>query len=294
MTVLQETESSASTEQAERRWSYTNGTSDAPLLGLTIGDLFDQTVDAYPDHPALISRHQNIRLTYRELQAQVNQYAKGLLKLGLQKGQRVGIWSPNRAEWCITQFATSKIGVILVNINPSYRLHELEYVLKQSGCSAIIIAPEFKTSNYTEMLYTVAPELKQCEPGKLNVANLPDLKTVIRLGSDQKPGMLSWDDVMNMGAEVRDEQLSKRQREQEFDDPINIQYTSGTTGFPKGVTLSHHNILNNGYFMSRLQNFTDKDKLCIPVPLYHCFGMVMANLGCVTHGAAMIYPFRRI
>ncbi len=290
MTVLQETGSSASTVQAERRWSYTNGTSDAPLLGLTIGGLFDQTVEMYPDHPALISRQQNIRLTYRELQAQVNQCAKGLLKLGLQKGHRVGIWSPNRAEWCITQFATSKIGVILVNINPSYRLHELEYALKQSGCSAIIIAPEFKTSNYTEMLYILAPQLKQCEPGKLNVANLPDLKTVIRLGSDQKPGMFRWDDVMNMGASVSDEQLSKRQREQEFDDPINIQYTSGTTGFPKGVTLSHHNILNNGYFMSQLQNFTDKDKLCIPVPLYHCFGMVMANLGCVTHGAAMIYP----
>jgi len=212
------------------------------------------------------------------------------MQLGVQKGQRIGIWSPNRAEWCVTQFATSKIGAILVNINPSYRLNELEYALKQSGCSAIVIAPLFKTSNYTEMLYTLAPELNQCDPGKLKSAKLPDLTTVVRLGSEQMPGMFNWNELMDMGTAVNDQQLNERQQEQEFDDPINIQYTSGTTGFPKGATLSHHNILNNGYFMAELQNFTHNDRLCIPVPLYHCFGMVMGNLGCVTHGATMIYP----
>jgi fatty-acyl-CoA synthase len=276
------------TEKA--RWSYTSGTSDTPLLGLTIGDLFDQTVERYPDHPALIARQQQIRLNYRELQAQVNQCARALLHLGVQKGQRVGIWSPNRAEWCITQFATAKIGAILVNINPSYRLHEVEYVLNQSGCSMVVIASAFKTSNYTEMIATLAPELAHSEIGQLKAERLPELRTVIRLSEDHMPGMLPWSDLMAMGEHVTEEELQRVQREQEFDDPINIQYTSGTTGFPKGATLSHHNILNNGYFVARLQNFTHEDKLCIPVPLYHCFGMVMGNLGCVTHGATMVYP----
>ncbi len=290
MTVTQQSPSTASTKQSALRWSYTSGTSDIPLLGLTIGDQFDLTAETYPDNPALIARQQNIRLTYRELQEQVNLCAKGLMQLGLRKGQRIGIWSPNRAEWCVTQFATSKIGAILVNINPSYRLHELEYVLKQSGCSALIISPAFKTSNYTEMLQTLAPELQHCELGKLKAEKLPELTTVIRMTSEKIPGMFPWDELMSMGTSVSDEQLMTRQRKQEFDDPINIQYTSGTTGFPKGATLSHHNILNNGYFVVGLQNLTHEDRLCIPVPLYHCFGMVMGNLGCITHGATMIYP----
>ncbi len=290
MTVTQRSTSPAPTEQSARQWSYTSGTSDKPLLGMTIGDQFDLTANTYPDNPALISRQQNIRLTYQELQAQINQCAKGLLQLGFQKGQRIGIWSPNRVEWTITQFATSKIGVILVNINPSYRLHELEYVLKQSGCSAIIISPAFKTSNYTEMVQTLAPELAQNEPGKLKAEKLPELTTVIRMTAEKIPGMFTWDELLAKGDEVSDEQLTTRQREQEFDDPINIQYTSGTTGFPKGATLSHHNILNNGYFVADLQNITHEDKICIPVPLYHCFGMVMGNLGCITHGATMVYP----
>jgi fatty-acyl-CoA synthase len=276
--------------QGEQGWSYTSGTSDTPLLGLTIGDLFDRTVETYPDHPALISRHQHMRLTYRELQAQVNQCAKGLMALGLQKGQRIGIWSPNRAEWCITQFATSKIGAILVNINPAYRLHELDYALKQSECSALVLAPQFKTTNYVELIHALAPELSLSKAGKLKSALLPDLTTVICLGAEQIPGMFSWDEVLAMSDAVSDDHLLTRQREQEFDDPINIQYTSGTTGFPKGATLSHHNILNNGYFVARLQHVTHEDTLCIPVPLYHCFGMVMGNLGCVTHGATMVYP----
>ncbi len=290
MTVTQRSTSPAPTEQSAQQWSYTSGTSNKPLLGMTIGDQFDLTANTYPDNPALISRQQNIRLTYHELQAQINQCAKGLLQLGFQKGQRIGIWSPNRVEWTITQFATSKIGVILVNINPSYRLHELEYVLKQSGCSAIIISPAFKTSNYTEMVQTLAPELAQSEPGKLKAEKLPELTTVIRMTAEKIPGMFTWDELLTKGDEVSDEQLTTRQREQEFDDPINIQYTSGTTGFPKGATLSHHNILNNGYFVADLQNITHEDKVCIPVPLYHCFGMVMGNLGCITHGATMVYP----
>jgi len=180
--------------------------------------------------------------------------------------------------------------VILVNINPSYRLHEVEYVLNQSGCSAIVIAAAFKTSNYTEMIATLAPELAESAPGQLQAAKLPHLRLVIRMGEERAPGMLPWSEMMAMGEQVSVQELQRVQREQEFDDPINIQYTSGTTGFPKGATLSHHNILNNGYFVARLQNFTHEDKLCIPVPLYHCFGMVMGNLGCVTHGATMVYP----
>ncbi|HLZ59030.1 MAG TPA: AMP-binding protein [Ktedonosporobacter sp.] len=223
MTITQAGPSIASTEQDERRWSYTSGTSDTPLLGLTIGDMFDQTVEKYPDHPALIARQQGIRLTYHELQVQVNQCAKGLMQLGFQKGQRIGIWSPNRAEWCITQFATSKIGVILVNINPSYRLHELEYALKQSGCSGLVIASQFKTSNYTEMLYALAPELNDCEPGQLKSVKLPDLTTVIRLGPEQMPGMFTWNDLLGQGVSISEDQLRATQHEQEFDDPINIQ-----------------------------------------------------------------------
>ena len=277
-------------EEALPKWSYTSGISDIPLLGLTIGDMFDQTVATYPDHPALIARIQQIRWTYHELHEQVERCARGLMSLGIAKGDRVGIWSLNRAEWCVTQFATAKIGAILVNINPAYRLHELEYALKQSGCSALVISPAFKSSNYPEMVTALAPELVNCGPGALQSARLPALHTVICMGDDATEGMFSWDELLQRAEQVSSDQLHARQRTLEFDDAINVQYTSGTTGFPKGATLSHHNILNNGYFVARLQNFTHEDKLCIPVPLYHCFGMVMGNLGCVTHGATMVYP----
>ncbi len=208
------------------RWSYTSGTSDTPLLGLTIGDLFDRTAATYPDHPALISRHQQIRLTYRELQAQVDQCAHALLQLDITKGQRVGIWSPNRAEWCITQFATSKIGAILVNINPAYRLNELEYVLNQSGCSALVIAAAFKSSNYTEMITTLAPELGEGAVNELHTEKLPHLRTVIRMGEDNVTGMLRWADLMALGVHGDANDLARIQREQEFDDPINIQLSA--------------------------------------------------------------------
>lgn len=280
----------ATSEEAVQKWSYTSGISDIPLLGLTIGDMFDQTVASYPDHLALIAHAQQIRWTYRELHEQVERCARGLMSLGIEKGDRVGIWSLNRAEWCVTQFATAKIGAILVNINPAYRLHELEYALKQSGCSALVISPAFKSSNYPEMVMALTPELVTCEPGALQSARLPALHTVICMGEDATEGMFSWEALLKRAEQVGIDQLYARQRTLEFDDPINVQYTSGTTGFPKGATLSHHNILNNGYFVARLQNFTHEDKLCIPVPLYHCFGMVMGNLGCVTHGATMVYP----
>jgi fatty-acyl-CoA synthase len=274
--------------------SYASGASEKPLLGVTIGDLFDQIVARYPDNEALVSRHQGLRYSYRSLKTVVDQGARALLALGVAKGERVGIWAPNCAEWAITQFATSKIGAILVNINPSYRVHELQYALKQSGCAYLIIAPQFRTSNYTAMIYELAPELQSSQPlptgAGLTAAQLPDLRAVVRLGTEPSPGMLTWGELLALGDRISADQLAERQAQQQFDDPINIQYTSGTTGYPKGATLSHHNILNNGYFVAEIMNFTDQDRLVIPVPLYHCFGMVMGNLGCVTHGATMIYP----
>jgi fatty-acyl-CoA synthase len=274
----------------KRVWSYTSGTSEKSLLGVTIGDMFDQIAERYPDNEALVSRHQDLRYSYRQLQQQINRCARALMAIRLQKGERIGIWSPNNAEWAITQFATSKIGAILVNINPSYRTHELAYALKQSGCSALVLSPRFKTSNYTQIIYDLAPELRHCQPGHLQAEELPDLRAVIRLDAEPAAGMWTWNDLLAMSDQVSEAELAERQRQQEFDDPINIQYTSGTTGYPKGATLSHHNILNNGYFVAEIMKFTDQDRLVIPVPLYHCFGMVMGNLGCITHGATMIYP----
>jgi fatty-acyl-CoA synthase len=271
-------------------WSYASGTSDKPLFGMTIGDMFDETATRYADNEALVVCHQNLRYTYRQLQKEVNRCARSLMAIGLEKGDRIGICSPNNAEWAITQFATAKIGAILVNINPSYRVHELEYALNQSGCSALIIAPRLKTCDYTRMIYTLAPELERSEPGKLQSETLPTLRAVIRLGEEAADGMWTWPDLMAMADRVSEKKLADRQHQQEFDDPINIQYTSGTTGYPKGATLSHHNILNNGFFVAEIMKFTEKDRLVIPVPLYHCFGMVMGNLGCITHGATMIYP----
>jgi len=270
--------------------SYTSGASERPLLGLTIGEMFDGIVARYPDNDALIVRHQRLRYTYRELQEEVNRCARGLMAMGVERGDRVGIWSPNGAEWVILQFATGKMGAILVNINPAYRLHELEYALKQSGCTTIVIAPEFKTSDYTGMMYDLIPELDASRPGRLQSENVPDLRTVIRLGDASKAGMWNWHDLMDGATGVSPGELARRQGELEFDDPINIQYTSGTTGYPKGATLTHHNILNNGYFIGEIMNFTARDRLVIPVPLYHCFGMVLGNMACMTHGAAMLFP----
>ncbi|MBV0934652.1 AMP-binding protein [Marinobacterium weihaiense] len=270
--------------------SYTSSTADKPLIGMTIGDKFDEIAQQYPDNDALIVLHQDIHWSYRELQRQVNQCARALMALGVQKGDRIGIWAPNRAEWTLTQFATAKIGAILVNINPAYRTHELEYALNQSGARYLITADRFKTSDYRAMLYELAPELKASGEGRLKAQKLPDLKCVINLDDDKHAGMWRWVDMMEQADRVSEQDMADLQATLQFDEPINIQYTSGTTGFPKGATLSHHNILNNGFFVAESMSFTSEDRLVIPVPLYHCFGMVMGNLGCITHGATMIYP----
>jgi len=270
--------------------SISRGATDCPLLELTIGDMLDEAASRFPDNEALVSVHQGLRYSYREFLDEVNRCACALMSLGLGKGDRVGIWSPNYAEWTILQFASSKIGVILVNINPSYRLNELEYALQVSGCSVLVIAEQFKTSDYSRMIHELAPELDDCEPGELRSKRLPELKTVIRFGDEATPGIWRWRNFMQREELVSTRQLATRQQELSAQDPINIQYTSGTTGRPKGATLSHRNILNNAHFVAELMHFTDQDRLVIPVPLYHCFGMVMSNLACVSHGATMILP----
>jgi fatty-acyl-CoA synthase len=270
--------------------SYSCGLCDKPLIGMTIGDTFDQTVNLYPDNDALIVRHQGIRWSYRELQRQVNRCARALLAAGIEKGERVAIWSPNNAQWTTLQFATTKIGAILVNINPAYRLHELEYALNHSGARLLVTAERFKSSEYTQMLFELAPELDSCAPGALKSAKLPRLEMIVNLADRAYAGMWRWNDLLLQADRVDQTRLDAVQARLQFDDPINIQYTSGTTGFPKGATLSHHNILNNGYFVAESMKFSAADRLVIPVPLYHCFGMVMGNLGCITHGATMIYP----
>jgi len=270
--------------------SYTCGPQSKPLLPMTIGAAFDRTVERFPQREALVVRHQQLRYTWAELAEAVDRCARGLLALGLQAGERVGIWSPNNAQWCITQFATAKIGVVLVNINPAYRLSELEYALKQSGCRWLICADAFKTSDYHAMLHELLPELESAAVGAMQSHMLPELRGVISLCDKPVDGMLQWQALMEMAEQVGPEQLRQCGERLQFDDPINIQYTSGTTGFPKGATLSHYNILNNGYMVGESLRLTEHDRLVIPVPLYHCFGMVMGNLGCVTHGTTMIYP----
>jgi len=251
--------------------SYAHGGSAATLIGQTIGANLDQAAQRWPDNEALVVVHQGVRLTYRQFNDEVDIYARLLLGLGLLKGDRVGVWSPNCAEWALIQYATAKIGVILVNINPAYRTHEVEYVLAQSGCRMLVAATDFKTSDYRAMIDEVRPKLSA-------------LEHVAYFGTNE------WRDWREHGAQSSVDELTARAATLTFDDPINIQYTSGTTGFPKGATLSHHNILNNGYFVAEGCRYTDQDRVCIPVPLYHCFGMVMGNLGCTTHGATMVYP----
>ena len=270
--------------------SYASGTSDKPLLGMTIGEAFDQTVSLHADREAIISIHQNMRLTYRQLSEQVDIAAKALMALGLQKGDRIGIWSPNNLEWLITQYASAKIGSVLVTINPAYRSHELDYVLKQSGCRALVIQNQFKTSDYEGMIRELCPQLNRCLPGQLEHSEFKSLSSVISMTSSSVTGIFDWQAMLALASSTSDDELQLRAQQLDMDEAINIQYTSGTTGFPKGATLSHHNILNNGYFTAGTMNFTEVDKLVVPVPLYHCFGMVMANLGCLTHGACLVYP----
>jgi fatty-acyl-CoA synthase len=270
--------------------SYVCGTADAPLLGETIGRSLEKATKRWGDREALVSSSHGVRWTWQELTERVEALAAGFIALGLEPGARIGVWSLNRPEWTLTQFAAAKAGLILVTINPAYRLSELEFALAKVGCAAIVTATAFKTSNYMEMLNTLLPELAQSKAGELHAARLPQLRAVIQIGGPAFPGTIPFEDVARMGGARHREALAALAKTLQFDDAVNIQFTSGTTGSPKGVTLTHHNILNNGYFVGRAMRLTEKDRICIPVPLYHCFGMVMGNLAAVTSGAAMVYP----
>ena len=270
--------------------SYSQGNPDKALLTQCIGDAFDATVARFPDREALVVRHQALRYTWQQLAEAVDQHARALMALGVQPGDRLGIWAPNCAEWCITQFASAKVGAILVNINPAYRSSELDYALGQAGCRWVICADAFKTSDYHAMLQGLVPGLASSQPGALTCERFPELRGVVSLAASPPPGFVAWHALQARAESVSCQALVERQAQLRCDDPINIQYTSGTTGFPKGATLSHSNILNNGYMVGESLGLTEHDRLVVPVPLYHCFGMVMANLGCMTHGSTLIYP----
>ncbi|MBB6094161.1 fatty-acyl-CoA synthase [Povalibacter uvarum] len=270
--------------------SYVCGTGDEPLLYKTVAAVLEDAAAQWPDRDALVVRQQGIRWSWRELNQAAERVAAGLVRLGLVPGDRVGIWSPNRVEWIVTQFATAKAGLILVNINPAYRLSELEFSLNKVGCKALVVAPAFKSSNYLQMLAQLAPELDGATAGALKLARLPAMQVLIAMSESPPPGFLSYESVEKSGRPEDYARLAQLREELQPEQAINIQFTSGTTGLPKGATLTHHNIVNNGYFVARRQELTERDRMCIPVPLYHCFGMVMGVLGCATHGAAMVFP----
>lgn len=270
--------------------SYASGLSDQPLLGMTVGSKFDQACQQFAEQDAVVSVHQQVRLSYRALQQKVDAFACSLLKLGLHKGDRLGIWSPNCVEWTIAQFAAFKAGIILVNLNPAYKSYELEYVLNKVSCKALIIASNFKTSNYQEILTQLAPELLESTDNVLHASRLPHLRSVIKIDDEQHVGIHRFADLMPEPSLEQQQQLAGIAAELQFDETINIQFTSGTTGNPKATMLTHNNILNNGYFIGEGIRLSPKDRVCIPVPLFHCFGMVIGNLACITHGSTMVYP----
>lgn len=269
--------------------SYVHGAVDTPLLGQTIGQNFDEASTKYADQLALVSRQQGIRYTYQELRDQVDRVACSLRRLGFRRGDRLALWATNSAEWTVIQYATAKAGIILVTLNPSYRRKELEYSLNKVSCAGLVLISSFKDSDYESMVYDVVPELKDAPLGELRSANVPSLRYVIKLEDDPSTGILNYKDLLVEPTAAELETLQEVGQELQFDDPINIQFTSGTTGSPKGTTLTHHNILNNGYFIGEKIKLSPADRVSIAVPLFHCFGMVIGNLACVTHGAAMIY-----
>ena len=270
--------------------SYVKGPTEDPRLLGTIGAALDRASQLWPARPALVDRGQQVRLTWAALRRRVDAVALGFLALGLEPGDRIGMWSLNRVEWTLTQFAAAKAGLILVTINPAYRVAELEFALADASCAALVLAPAFKTSDYLGMVAALMPEMADAADGVINSARLPDLRRVIQLGPDPVPGAIAFAAVEALGAKLDPVALTVLAEGLKPDDPINIQFTSGTTGSPKGVTLSHDNILNNGYFVGKGIDLTAEDRLCIPVPLYHCFGLSMGNMACVTHGATMVYP----
>ena len=270
-------------------FSHVVGSSERPLLDWTVGQALDHAAECWPDETALISRHQGLHFSWAALRDAAHDFALGLTALGLGPGDRVGVWAPNCAEWIIAQFATAVVGIIQVNINPAYRLSELEYTLHKVGVKALICADSFKTSDYLAMVEELVPELSQ-HTGKIASSRLPLLEHVIKIGGGPRSGWLDFDTVMQSGSELPRERIEAIGSALRPHDPINIQFTSGTTGLPKGATLSHHNVLNNAYFCGLAMGLTAGDRLCVPVPLYHCFGMVMSNLACLVHGTTIVYP----
>jgi fatty-acyl-CoA synthase len=270
--------------------SYSRGADHPPLLDLCIGEILDQVAARYPESPALILRGEKLRFNWSELQAEVERTARGLIALGFERGDRVGIWATNVSQWVLMQFGTAKMGAVLVNLNLRFRAHELEFVLKQSGCKGLVMQHAFRDCDYVETLRQLAPELDHCAPGELLAAQLPDLRHAIYIGENPPAGMLSWNAMLAQGESIAPAELRAREASLTPRDTINIQYTSGTTGQPKGAELSHRNVANNGRFIGDSMKLTADDLVCIPVPFYHCFGMVLGNMACLTHGSAMVIP----
>ena len=270
--------------------SYVHGIGTTPLIADTIGGALNRAAERWGDRDALVACHQQLRYSYRQLREEADRAARALIALGVQRGDRVGIWSGNCAEWMITQYAAAKAGALLVNVNPAYRLRELEYALTHSGVSVLIAARAFRSSDYVQLLLELMPELRTTGTGPIQAERVPSLRRLIYVGIDGEPGGIAWADFLDHGNRIAVHELEAREATLQFDDPISIQYTSGTTGSPKGATLSHHNILNNGYFVGEVLRYTEHDRICVPVPFYHCFGCVLGNLAAVTHGSAVVIP----
>ena len=279
-----------SSEEPKIQPSYASGTGSTPLLGCTIGEALDTTARAYSNSSALVSRHENQRLTFAELSAAVERFARGLMHLGVQKGDRVGIWATNCSEWVIVQFATAKIGAILVNVNPAYRAYELKFALEQSGCQTLIMVPNFKNADFVSIFFETCPEAKAAKAGTLSAADLPFLKNLILIDKTHPDSFFGWNQILAMGDHVAFAELRQREAGLAFDEPINIQYTSGTTGHPKGAVLSHHNIVNNALLVAECMRIAPGDRICVPVPFYHCFGMVMGNMAAVLKASTIVIP----